>query len=55
LSIFRKYLIERVAKPLLLQLAGDAKLRPTEADFGVTYCESVNYSSTAEDGENEDG
>jgi predicted secreted Zn-dependent protease len=34
-----------------LQFAGDAKLRPTEADFGVTSYESANYSSIAEDGE----
>jgi hypothetical protein len=27
---------EPVAKPLVLQLAGGAKLRPTEAGFGVT-------------------
>jgi hypothetical protein len=42
---------EPVAKPLVLQLAGGAKLRPTEAGFGVTSYESTNYSSIAEDGE----
>jgi hypothetical protein len=43
--------MERVAKPLVLQLAGGAKLRPTKAGFGVTFYESANYSSIAEDGE----
>jgi hypothetical protein len=42
---------ESVAKPLVLQLAGGAKLRPTKAGFGVTSYESTNYSSIAEDGE----
>jgi hypothetical protein len=28
-----------------------AKLRPTEADFGVTSYESIKYSNMAEDGE----
>jgi uncharacterized protein YbjQ (UPF0145 family) len=34
-----------------LQLARGVKLRPTEADFGVTFYESTNYSSIAEDSE----
>jgi hypothetical protein len=40
-----------VAKPPVLQLAGGAKLRPTEAGFGVTSCKSTIYSNIAEDGE----
>jgi hypothetical protein len=42
---------EPVAKPLVLQLAGGAKLRPTEADFGTTPYESTNCRKIAEDGE----
>jgi hypothetical protein len=42
---------EPVAKPPVLQLAGGAKLRPAEADFGVTPYEPINYSKLAEDGE----
>jgi hypothetical protein len=45
--------IEPVAKPLVLQIAGGVKLRPTKADFGVNSYESTNYSNLAEDGENE--
>jgi hypothetical protein len=46
-----RFLNEPVAKPLVLQLAGGAKLRPTVAGFGVTSYESINYGSIAEDGE----
>jgi hypothetical protein len=42
-------LIEPVAKPLVLQLAGGAKLRQAGAGFGVPPYESTSYSSIAED------
>jgi hypothetical protein len=34
--VFCQLFIEPVAKPPVLQLAGGAKLRPTEAGFSVT-------------------
>jgi hypothetical protein len=43
--------LEPVAKPLVLQLAGGAKLRPTEAGFGVTSYKSTNCNTIAEDSE----
>jgi hypothetical protein len=36
---------------LVLQLAGGVKLRPTEADFGITSYEATNYNIIAEGGE----
>jgi hypothetical protein len=42
---------EPVAKPLVLQLAGGAKLRPTEVGFGATPYKTTNCRNLAEDDE----